>query len=233
MSNETKTLEVVQAAPEQPQAVQRVPADEASNFALAQRQAQALSSSTLIPETYRGNVANCLIALNMAKRVGADPLAVMQHLYLVHGRPAWSSKWCISIVNSCGRFSNLRFEFTGEKGKDNWGCIAYATDLRTGEVLKGTEITIAMAKAEGWYNKSGSKWQTMPQQMLCYRSASFFASLFAPDLLNGIRPADEIEDIGDSKAATQVPALELKEAAKAATAKTERKATGETQGTLV
>ena len=36
-------------------------------------------------------VSNCIIALNMAQRLGADPMMIMQNLYLVDGRPSWSS----------------------------------------------------------------------------------------------------------------------------------------------
>ena len=60
-------------------------------FELAQRAAKLLSSSSLVPERYRGNIADCVVALNMAQRMGADPLMAMQNLYIVHGTPAWSS----------------------------------------------------------------------------------------------------------------------------------------------
>src|SRR5690606_17893725 len=55
-------------------------------------------------------LANSVVALNMAQRMGADPLMVMQNLYIVEGRPSWSSQWIIAAINSCGRFSPLRFD---------------------------------------------------------------------------------------------------------------------------
>src|SRR4051794_26103473 len=87
-------------------------------FELAQRGAKLLASSDLVPKEYRGNVPNCMIALNMSARVGADPLMVMQNLVIVHGRPTWSSQFLIATVNSCGRFSALRYEFFGQGGTD-------------------------------------------------------------------------------------------------------------------
>jgi hypothetical protein len=45
-------------------------------FNHAQRVAQMLSSSDLVPASYKGNVQNTLIALEMANRVGVSPLAV-------------------------------------------------------------------------------------------------------------------------------------------------------------
>ena len=85
----------------------------ASSFEVAQREARALASSDLVPTAYKGNVANTLLAMEVAHRVGASPLAVMQNLHIVQGRPSWSASFLIACVNSCGRFSPLRFETRG------------------------------------------------------------------------------------------------------------------------
>jgi hypothetical protein len=168
----------------------------ASGWELAQRMAKALSASTLVPKHYQNNLPNCLIALEIAQRLGASPLLVMQHLYLVHGNPGWSAQFLIATFNQCGRFSAIKYRFTGEQGKDSWGCIAYAKEKATGEVIESAEVTISLAKKEGWHGKTGSKWQTMPQQMLMYRSAAWLVRTHAPELSMGIRTADELNDIG-------------------------------------
>jgi hypothetical protein len=162
-------------------------------FELAQRMAKALASSSLVPESYRGNIPNCLIALEVAQRTGSSPLAVMQNLYVVKGKPSFSAQFIIGALNACGRFSPLRFEVTG-KGDDR-GCTAWAMDLATGERIEGPRVSMAMAKAEGWHGKEGSKWKTMPELMLRYRAASFFGRLYAPDLLLGMHSVDERLDI--------------------------------------
>jgi hypothetical protein len=166
-------------------------------FTDAQRMAKALCTSSIVPETYRGEqrIGDCVIALEMANRIGANVLAVMQNLYLVHGKPAWSSQFLISCVNASRKFTPLRYKMTGQKGTDTYGCIAWAQD-RTGETLESPEVTIAMAKAEGWFTKNGSKWKTMPELMLRYRAATLFARLYAPELTMGIQTDDEIIDIG-------------------------------------
>lgn len=168
-----------------------------SAFVSAQRMAKALVSSDLVPEVYRGEgkIGNALVALEMAQRMGASALAVMQNLHVIHGRPSWSSSFIIAAVSTCGRFSPLRFRMTGEG--DDRQCVATATDLASGEVLEGPPSSIAMAKAEGWYGKNGSKWKTMPELMLRYRAAAFFGRLYAPDILNGMQAREEIEDVID------------------------------------
>jgi len=147
-----------------------------------------------VPDGYHGNLADCVIALEMANRIGASPLAVMQNLYIVYGRPAWSSQFLISCINASGKFSPLRYAMTGEKTKDSWGCFAWAVD-KSGERLEGPEVTVAIAKAEGWFSKNGSKWKTMPGLMLRYRAATLFARLYAPELTMGIQCDDEVIDI--------------------------------------
>src|SRR5690606_23257922 len=132
--------------------------------------------------------------------IGADPLMVMQNLVIVHGRPTWSSQFLIATVNTCGRFSALRFEFFGEQGTDGWGCRAWAIEKATGEKLVGSDVTIGIAKAEGWYGKNGSKWKSIPQQMLMYRAGSWWTRAFAPELSMGLHTAEELGDVFDAKA---------------------------------
>lgn len=166
-------------------------------FAAAQRMAKALSASSLVPEAYRGNLPNVLIAMELAGRIGVSVFAAMQNLDIIHGRPSWRSTFLIATVNSSGRFSPLRFRFEGTPGKDDWGCRCYAKDRENGEECVGPLITIGLAKAEGWYNKKGSKWQTIPELMLNYRAAAFWTRIYAPELSLGMHTADEMTDTHD------------------------------------
>jgi len=168
-------------------------------FALKQREAKALASSTMVPKEYQDNVPNCIVAMEMAERTGASTLAVMQSLDVIHGRPGWRATFLIATVNTCGRFTSLRYRFEGQRGTSTWGCCAVATDRETGDELVGEVITIKMAQDEGWTKKTGSKWLTMPGQMLRYRAAAFWTRVYAPELSLGMHTSDEIEDIGVSQ----------------------------------
>lgn len=167
-----------------------------------QRVANMFCNSTLVPKDYQGDkgLPNCVIALNMAYRMKADPLMVMQNLYVVHGRPSWSSQFMIACFNQTGRFSPIRYVWTGVEGEDNWGCQAWSTDKESGERIEGPTITIAMAKKEGWYAKSGSKWQSIPKLMLMYRAASWMVRTHAPELTMGLQTAEESSDAGPEPA---------------------------------
>ena len=232
-------------------------------FQAMHHMAESLANSTIIPEAFRNTlmvkdrydaqakkwiyrpeanpngVSNCIIALNMAQRLGADPMMIMQNLYLVDGRPSWSSQFIIAAINSSGRYSPLRFDITGgdeeveipyavtewvynqaTKKKEpvesnrtarvkNYKCVAWVVEKATGERLESTPITMEMAVKEGWYQKNGSKWQSMPEQMLRYRAASFFGRIYAPDLLMGLRTQEEemesIIDITPEPAPQEAP----------------------------
>jgi hypothetical protein len=157
--------------------------------------AKSFSRSPLVPKEFQGNDGSCLIAIDMASRCKMSPLMVMQNIYIVYNKPGWSSKFIIALINQSRRYATpLQFTFNDEKTS----CYAWAK-THDNEIVTGPIITIEMAKKEGWYGKSGSKWQTMPELMLRYRAASFFGNTNCSDLLMGIPSTDEIIDYTDEK----------------------------------
>ncbi len=167
------------------------------SYALLRDIAKDFASSDIVPQRFQGKAANCMIAVNMAVRMQADPLMVMQNLYIVHGTPGWSAQFLISCFNQCGRFDPIQYEFSGQEGTDEWGCRAFAMSRSSGARVEGSKITIGIAKKEGWYGKNGSKWQTMPEQMLRYRAASWMIRTCAPEIGMGFQTREEIEDAYD------------------------------------
>lgn len=203
-------------------------------FQTAQRVAKMFASSALVPDMYKAGgkvsmeeaMGNCIIALDVAQRIGANPLMVMQNMVPIYGKPTWSSTFLIATVNTCGRFEPLKYKFEnlGKIGKvkyteyvwdqqtkrnkpvtkefdgtqiDNWQCIAYTTPKGRDEVLEGTPIDVVMAIKEGWYTKNGSKWPSMTKQMLQYRAAAFWVRSYAPELSMGMHTSEEIKDTID------------------------------------
>lgn len=162
---------------------------------LSFRTARMLSCSAMVPDVYRNSPENCLVAIDLANRLGLSPLMVMQNLYVVKGKPSWSGSFCAAAINGSGRFTPLEFSFVGEPGSPEHGCYASAVRVSTGKRCISETITMKMAQDEGWLNKPGSKWKTMPKQMMMYRAAAFFARVFCPDILLGIPTYEEVQDI--------------------------------------
>lgn len=203
-------------------------------FDTMQRVCKLFASSELVPDMYKASdknpmdkaMANCMIAIEIAQRIGASPLMVMQNMVPIYGKPSWSSKFLVATVNTCGRFNPLQYRFT-EKGMlgmvdytdyvwDNATrskravlkqfdgkkimdieCVAYTTAKGSDKVLESSPVSVRLAIQEGWYTKNGSKWQTMTRQMLMYRAASFWTSAYAPELSMGMKTVEEYQDIQD------------------------------------
>lgn len=119
----------------------------AEQFATMQRVATMFCNSELVPDMYRVTadnpkekaIANCIIAIDIANRIGANILMVMQNLVIIYGRPSWSSKFLIATVNTCGRFDTLKYKFN---------------DLGELKDFKYTEYETTWEKVEGKNKKT-------------------------------------------------------------------------------
>ena len=164
------------------------------------KKAQYLAKSDLVPDSYRNKPANCMIALETANRIGVSPLFVMEQLTIVRGRRSWSGQACGMLINNYPKFKDVELIYVGKEGEDSWGAYVTAVRKDNGKKIKGTTVTMAMAKAEGW--TSNSKWKSMPEQMLAYRAYAFFARVYCADVLNGFMVDGEPEDaFGEPKTA--------------------------------
>jgi hypothetical protein len=182
-------------------------------FALLRTTAEFLSKCDIIPKQFIGHIPNCAVALNMAQRMGADPLMLMQNMDVIYNRPSFRAKFLIATFNVSGDFSKLHYEWNDRDKPmtDEWGCRAFATEKESGEILHGPWVKWKMVKAEGWDKKNGSKWMTIPELMFMYRAGAWFINTHCPELSMGLRTAEEEEDIQTAKDITsQVEVIERK-----------------------
>ena len=156
------------------------------------RAAQMLSQTSIIPQSYQNKPQDCFVAIEIANRMGVSPMVVMQNMYVVKGKPSWAGQACTMLINSCGKFKDVKHIYTGEKGKPNRGCYVTATRISDGSQVDGVEVTMQMAQSEGW--TSNSKWRNMPELMLAYRASAFFARVYCPEAMMGVQTAEEVYD---------------------------------------
>lgn len=163
-------------------------------FNHAYKLAGFLGQSDLVPQAYQNKVANCLIAIDIANRMGISPMSVMQNSQVVRGKFSWTGSACKSMIDGCGRFRKPTiYREVGKKGEDSWGYYLEG-ETKDGEIIKGVEVTVATAKAEGWYSQN-PKWRNMTELMLKYRCAAFFMRTECAGLAMGFLTAEENEDI--------------------------------------
>lgn len=178
---------------------------DADSFATGQRMATALSASSFVPDAFCNNLPNCLIALEMSHRMGASVMAVMQNMYIVKGKPAWSATYIIAAINQSGRFkTTLMYDVKKDQNGNTIACSAYAYD-KFDNKIEGPVVDENMVQREGWI--SNKKWTSMPDVMYRYRAASFFGKMYAPDILMGMQTVEELEDVYDVQV-TDTPAPE-------------------------
>lgn len=160
------------------------------------RMATQLAKSTIIPQNYQNKPENVVVAIGMAQKLGLDPFTIMQNLNIIKGKTSWSGSFCRTLIEKSNKYTNLQLVFVGQKGTDSYGCYMQGVNKETGELIKGPEVNMKMAKAENW--TSNTKWLNMPELMLSYRATSFFARVYVPEALNGVQTTEEIEDIFSS-----------------------------------
>jgi hypothetical protein len=169
-------------------------------FALLRTTAEFISKCDIIPKQFIGNIPNCAVALNMAQRMGADPIMLMQSMDVIYNKPRFSAKFLIATFNVSKGFSKIKYEWADRDKPftDGWGCRAFSSEKESGEILYGPWITWKIVKAEGWEKKNGSKWMTIPELMFMYRAGSWLINTHCPEISMGMRSAEEEEDIVNS-----------------------------------
>ena len=192
---------------EQPDAVDRSTRyvsifEDPSRFGEQMQIAEALSQTQFIPQAFRGKAADCLVALDLACRFQLQPLAIFPELYVIDNRASFSSKFLIALVNRSGRFSRIQWEegidgeheTVGKIKTPNYYAKAYFTEKATGERFESPVVDIALADKNGWLQKSGSKWKTLPEVMCRYRSASILIKSVCPEIIAGLEFAEDVQD---------------------------------------
>lgn len=176
-------------------------------FTTTYKMAKIVAASDIVPQAYRGKEGNCLIAIDMANRMGISPAAVMQNSQVINNNFSWKGSACKSLVDGCGKYKSSRYVEVGERGKDNWGYYLEAI-TKNGDIVKGITVTIATAKAEGWYERN-PKWKSLTELMLKYRCASFFAKTECPSVLMGFQTTEELQDVYGYENDKQTVTIEL------------------------
>lgn len=199
--------------------------EDPGRFGAQMKVAEMLSRTAFVPKAFQGKPEDCLVALDMAGRLELNPLAVFPDIYVIDGRSSFSSKFLIALVNRSGRFSRIQFDCgtdgTAEVTYGAWEygsktpkktrvvvpnvyAVASFSDLSTGERYESPRVDMAFADRNGWVEKPGSKWQTMPEIMTRYRAASILIKSVCPEIVMGLEFADDLLDAREDVPARQV-----------------------------
>lgn len=180
------------------------------------RLAQMFASSELVPKNFRNRPMDVLVAIQMGVEIGLPPMQALQSIAVINGRPSvWGDGFLALIVGSpLYQDHDEYYEVDGQRRdgltvedlrKDS--TVAVCTFVRRG---KGTPVTrrfsVGQARKAGLLGKGqegqGSKegpWTNYPDRMLSMRARSWAGRDAYPDLLRGIRTAEEAMDTPDTE----------------------------------
>ena len=153
------------------------------------RLAETMAGSQLIPPHLRGKVDDVFVALAIADQMGENPVVVMQNIYVVSGRAGWAASYMIAKANRSGVFKG-RIDWRVSGKGDGLTVTAFAVLADSGQAVEMT-TSMEMARDEGW--TKNSKYKSMPEVMLRYRSATLLIRMYAADVMLGMHTDDELQ----------------------------------------
>ena len=167
------------------------------------RLAQILAKSNLVPDDFRNKPENVLVALQLGAEVGFPPMQALQSIAVINGRPSiWGDGFLALLVSSSKyRTHEEYFEVKGDRRDgltgDDWKhddtaavCVFWRTDRQQPTTVR---FTVGQAKKSGLLSKQGP-WQTYPDRMLRMRARSWAGRDAFPDVLRGLKTAEEVVD---------------------------------------
>ena len=163
------------------------------NMTEAMEMAKLMADSDLMPKDYKGKPANVLVAVQMGSEIGLGPMASVQNIAVMNGKP--------SLYGDAGKALLL-----------SQGCIIEEDDIavvkthgrgrckitRPGRPPVERTFSLENAKTAGLLGKEGP-WRTYPERQLAWRAFWYAARDAAADILRGLSGAEEIRDIQPEK----------------------------------
>jgi hypothetical protein len=176
-----------------------------------------MAKSDLVPKAFRGHPEDVLVAIQLGTEIGFAPMQALQSIAVINGRPSvWGDGFLALIMGSAlyrdhAEYYEVAVEHRDPVTQQVRVVMAQrdglgATDLkddrtcavcrfyRRGKAEPVTRrFTVAQAKKAQLLGKDGP-WQTYPDRMLLMRARSWAGRDCFPDLLRGIRTAEEALD---------------------------------------
>jgi len=158
------------------------------NLGQAMELAKIIADSDLAPKDYRGKPGNVLIAVQMGAEVGLSPMASIQNIAVINGKPGLygDSGKAILLANGC----TIEEDDTSVVKKSGFGRCKIT---RPGHPPCERTFGIDNAKTALLWGKQGP-WTQYPERQMAWRAFWFAARDVASDLLKGLRGREELMD---------------------------------------
>ena len=165
-----------------------------TNLTEAMQLAEILAQSTIVPKDYQRNPGNILVAIQWGAELGLAPMQAMQNIATINGRPSIWGDAMLALVKNSSEFVSIKEEFTGEDA----ALTAVCTIARKGQPDHTTYFSVEDARKAGLWGKQGP-WTQYPRRMLQMRARGYALRDMFPDVLKGMRTAEEVRDMPKEK----------------------------------
>lgn len=163
------------------------------------------ANSSMVPSAFRNEPGNVVVALAAGMPLGLSPLACLQSVAVINGKPTLYGDAPIAQVLAHPSLVSIDEEATGslQKGDRTWG-VCVRRKQQGGNVTTTTRsFSIDDAKRAGLWDKAGP-WKSYPDRMLYNRARAYAVRDSFADVLQGVQlAADATDDMPHSEPATK------------------------------
>ena len=156
------------------------------------RMSRVFAASGLMPKGME-RPETVFVALEMGMEVGLQPMQAVQNIAVINGRPSIWGDALLALVAGSGLLDDFQEFEDGDFGKDDFKAVCVASRKGRSAPIR-SEFSIADAKLAGLWSKAGP-WTQYPRRMLKMRARSWALRDGFPDVLKGMKSAEEIMDM--------------------------------------
>jgi hypothetical protein len=138
-------------------------------------------AASILPDSYKGNPANVLIAIGLGASMGLSPAESLYRISVIKGKPAAGAELIASNVRKAGHRLRVR--------GDDASCTA--TIIRADDPDYEFTITRDLEWARSMGLASNDNYRKQPGTMLQWRAITAVARLACPESLYGVVYSDE------------------------------------------
>jgi len=155
------------------------------------RMACMMSKSGMMPKQIQTPEA-VAVAVQMGLEVGLSPMAAVQNIAVINGRPSLWGDAQLAVIMGSGKLEYINEKVVGAENDMRAECVVKRTGWKQ-PVIR--DFSVEDAKKANLWGKQGP-WSQYPKRMLQMRARSFALRDCFPDALRGFKTAEEIIDLG-------------------------------------
>lgn len=165
-----------------------------TGFEEAEKMADKMAKSQLVPNQYRGKPGDIMVAWGLGAPLGLSLLSCLQHIAVINGRPSLWGDGALAVVRGHPECEMIDETFVGRPFDDDFAAVCVCKRKGQPEIVR--KFTVADAKkARLWGDSKRQPWVQYPKRMLQMRARSWALRDGFADALCGMPIAEEVRDI--------------------------------------